>query len=180
MDGRKRRISMDREIAVVSAEPADTMIFPEMSYMDNLCMGLSRRMRDVWRGRKIRASIRREYAQILGEEVFDRPVEELSQRQKYQLVYTRIGLQKPRVAFLIQPFMGADMPHRRFIWEMLEQLLDKGIALVLLSVNPLDTWLVAQRTFKLGRGGMFEEKQELEEHQLSYSFMMDKKGKEAR
>ena len=80
-------------------------------------------------------------------------------------------LQKPRVAFLIQPFMGADMPHRRFIWEMLEQLLDRGIALVLLSVNPLDTWLVARRTLKMESQGIYEEKQEFEEHQISYSFM---------
>jgi len=175
MDGRKMRIGMDREIAVVSAEPTRAMVFPEMSYMDNLCMGLARRMPDVWSRRKIRASIRREYAQIFGEDIFTKPIEELSERQKYQLVYTRIALQKPRVAFLIQPFMGADMPHRRFIWEMLEQLLDKQIALVLLSVNPLDTWLVAQRTLKLGSQGIFEEKREFEEHRMVYSFMKGSK-----
>lgn len=176
MDGKRLRIGMDKEIAVVSAEPTSTMVFPEMSYMDNLCMGLARRMPDVWSGRKIRASIRREYAQVLGEEVFDRSVEALSERQKYQLVYTRIALQKPRAAFLIQPFMGADMPHRRFIWEMLEQLLDKGIALVLLSVNPLDTWLVAQRTLKLGDQGIFEEREEIREHKMSYSFMKERQA----
>ena len=98
-------------------------------------------------------------------------MEGLSERQKYQLVYTRIILQKPRVAFLIQPFMGADMPHRRFIWEMLEGLLDKGIALILLSVNPLDTWLVAERTLLLDYGGILEERRELEEHKNSYQFM---------
>lgn len=171
IDGRKRKIAADREISVVSASPTSTMVFPEMNYMDNLCMGLARRMPAVWRGHKVRASIRREYTHILGEDVFDQSVEDLSERQKYQLIYTRIALQKPAAAFLIQPFMGADMPHRRFIWEMLEQLLDKGIALVLLSVNPLDTWLVAQRTLKMDAQGIREETQELEEHKLSYSFM---------
>ncbi len=171
MDGRRRKISADKEIAVVSQQPTLTMIFPDMSYMDNLCMGLARRMPDVFSGRKIRASIRREYIPILGEEVFEGSVEGLSERQKYQLVYTRIILQKPRVAFLIQPFMGADMPHRRFIWEMLEGLLDKGIALILLSVNPLDTWLVAERTLLLDYGGILEERRELEEHKNSYQFM---------
>lgn len=171
MDGRLRKITADKEISVVSASPTATMIFPEMSYMDNLCMGLARRMPVVWRGHKIRTSIRREYADTLGEDVFERSVEELSERQKYQLVFTRITLQRPRVAFLIQPFMGADMPHRRFIWEMLELLLDRGTALVLLSVNPLDTWLVAQRTLKMDAQGISEEKEELEEHKMSYSFM---------
>lgn len=171
MDGRARKIASDKEISVVSASPTTTMVFPGMSYMDNLCMGLARRMPAVWSGHRIRASIRKEYAPVLGDGVFERPVEELSERQKYQLVYTRIILQKPRVAFLIQPFMGADMPHRRFIWEMLEQLLDRGIALVLLSVNPLDTWLVAQRTLKMDGKGIFEERQEHAEHQRSYLFM---------
>lgn len=171
MDGKRKRIAADKEISVVSASPTATMVFPEMSYMDNLCMGLARRMPAVWRGHKIRTSIRREYADILGEDVFERSVEELSERQKYQLVFTRIALQKPRVAFLIQPFMGADMPHRRFIWEMLEQLLDRGIAVVLLSVNPLDTWLVAQRTLKMDAQGISEEQEGLREHKMSYSFM---------
>ncbi len=175
IDGREKKIVSDKEIAVVSAEPASTMIFSEMSYMDNLCMGLARRMPDVFRGRKIRASIRREYAPVLGEEVFDCPIELLSERQKYQLIYTRIALQRPRVVFLIQPFIGTDMPHRRFIWEMLEQLLDKGIALVLLSVNPFDAWLVAHRTMKIDAQVILEEKQELEEHKLTYSFMKHEK-----
>lgn len=174
IDGRRRRIVSDKEIAVVSAAPTATMIFPEMSYMDNLCMGIARRVPTVWSSRKIKASIRREYAQVLGEKIFERPVENLSEREKYQLVYTRIVLQKPRVVFLIQPFMGADMPHRRFIWEMLEQLLDRGIALVLLSVNPLDTWLVAQRTLTLDGRGVVEEWQSLEKHKLTYSFMGEK------
>ena len=103
--------------------------------------------------------------------MFESQVETLSERRKYQLVYMRIMLQKPRVVFLIQPFMGADMPHRRFIWEMLEQLLDRGIALVLLSVNPLDTWLVAERTLRLSAQGIAEEEGEFEEHKMSYSFM---------
>ncbi|MDE6951407.1 MAG: ATP-binding cassette domain-containing protein [Lachnospiraceae bacterium] len=171
MDGRTRNIAADRALSVVSASPTGTMIFPEMSYMDNLCMGLARRMPAVWRGHKVRASIRKEYTDILGKEVFDLPVEELSERQKYQLVYTRIALQKPAVVLLIQPFMGADMPHRRFIWEMLEQLLDKGISLVLLSVNPLDTWLVAHRTLKMDAHGIREETGEFEEHKMLYSFM---------
>lgn len=179
VDGRMRKIAADKEISVVSAAPTVTMIFPEMSYMDNLCMGLARRLPTIWGGRKIRASIRMEYESVLGKEVFEKPVEELSERQKYRLIYTRIILQKPRVAFLIQPFMGADMPHRRFIWEMLEQLLDRGIALVLLSVNPLDTWLVAQRTLKMDSRGIFEEKQGLEEHRLSYSFMKKTGGAES-
>lgn len=55
-------------------------------------------------------------------------MEELSEKQKYQLVYTRVFLQKPEILFCIQPFCGADLAHRMFIWSMLEKFLDKGIS----------------------------------------------------
>lgn len=41
----------------------------------------------------------------------------------------------------------------------------------LFLVNPLDTWLVARRTLKMESQGIYEEKQEFEEHRISYSFM---------
>ena len=72
-------------------------------------------------------------------------IEELSEGQKYQLVYTRILLQKPKIVFCIQPFKGADMKHRMYIWELLEKLLEKGIAVVILAVNLADTLSLADR-----------------------------------
>ncbi len=33
------------------------------------------------------------------------PVEELSEKQKYQLVYTRVFLQKPEILFLYSAFL---------------------------------------------------------------------------
>ena len=101
--------------------------------MDNLCFGLSRRVAHVWSGRKIRASIRQEYREVFGEEFFSLYPDQLSERQKCRLVYTRILLQRPRAVFCIQPFKGADLPHRMFIWQMLKMLLDKRIAVVILA-----------------------------------------------
>ncbi len=172
VDGKEVRISGNRDIAVLSPEPTVSMLFPEMSYMDNLCMGLSQRIPGLWTVGEIRASIEKEYAPLLGSEVFRMPVSELTERQKYQLVYTRIALQKPKAAFLIQPFMGADMPHRRCIWEMTERLLEKGIALIILSLNPLDSILVAERTLRLGQQGIIEVDENTENSKFSYSFML--------
>ena len=78
------------------------------------------------------------------------PVEELSEKQKYQLVYTRVFLQKPEILFCIQPFCGADLAHRMFIWSMLEKFLDKGISVVILSLNLSDSLAMADRLLILG------------------------------
>ena len=109
---RRRRNFSDRRIAVIQELATRTMVFPELSYMENLCISLSMRVPALWLRKSIRRSIRREYGPILGEEVFDLPVSSLTERQKYQMIYTRVQLARPDVVFCIQPFKGADLPHR--------------------------------------------------------------------
>lgn len=153
---RKRRNLVDPKIAVIPELATKTMIFPELSYMENLCISLSLRVRGLWRKKSIRRSIRREYGPVLGEDVFDLPVIELSERQKYQMIYTRVLLARPETVFCIQPFKGADLPHRMQIWKLLEQLLDHGIAVVIVSLNLSDALSMADRLLVLGKDEMQE------------------------
>lgn len=164
--GKRVQLPESKEIAVISAEPTKTMIFDEMSYMDNLCMGLSRRMPNVWK-RNMRDSIRREYRSILGEEVFRRSVEQLNEKQRYQLVYTRVLLQKPKVVVCVQPFKGADLSHRVFVWKMMEMLLDKGMSVVILTINLADSMSLADRLIRIGKEGIVQEVQREEFGSLS-------------
>lgn len=157
MEGRPVRFQKHKRIAVLREEPAKTMIFPELNNMDNLCFGLSRRMPRVWNGRRIRDSIRQEYGKELGEEFFSLYPDQLSERQKCRLVYTRILLQRPKAVFCIQPFKGADLPHRMFIWQMLKMLLDKNIAVVILAVNLADSMSLAERLLRVNASGVAEE-----------------------
>ncbi len=156
-DGKRAELTGDRGIAVIQELPTRTMIFPELSYMENLCISLSWRLPSIWRKHRIRNNIRHEYAGILGEDVFFLPVDQLSEKQKYQLVYTRILLQKPEVVFCIQPFKGADMAHRMTIWKMMELLLNHGIAIVVLALNLADSLSLADRLLVIGQDGRKDE-----------------------
>lgn len=127
--------------------------FPELDYMNNLCICLTEKVPSIWHNKRLQKSIRNEYSPILGSDVFEMPVEELSEKQKYQLVYTRVLLQKPEILFCIQPFCGADLAHRMFIWSMLEKFLDKGISVVILSLNLSDSLAMADRLLILGENG---------------------------
>ncbi len=149
--GKDRKKLQMQDISVISELATKTMIFPEISYMENLCISLSNRIPSIWMNRRIRRSIRKEYEPVLGKDVFDLPVEQLSERQKYQLVYTRVLLAKPRVVFCIQPFKGADLPHRMFIWKMLDMLLEHGIAVVILSLTISDSLSLADRLLMVGK-----------------------------
>lgn len=157
IDGIKSDILKDSRVSVIQEYPTDSMIFEGMDYMSNLCMGLTRRVPDLWRKHHIRESIMKEYGEYLGEDVFYTPVEELSQRQKYQLVYTRVLLQHPRVVFCIQPFKGADLPHRIFVWKLMEMFLKKGIAVIILAMNLSDSISLAGRLIRIGNQGVTEE-----------------------
>ncbi len=156
MGGKPVKLQGNRRIAVVQELASRTMIFQELDYMENLCMSLSERVPSIWLKKNIRISIRQEYGPLLGEEVFFMPVDELSEKQKYQMVYTRILLQKPKVVFCINPFKGADLPLRMMIWQMLEMLLEHGIAVVIFSLNLSDSLSLAERLIVVGPDGQEE------------------------
>jgi ribose transport system ATP-binding protein len=141
-----------REIAVIQQQPAQTMVFPELSYMDNLCFTLDHRMPDIWRRAAPRTSIQRELGPLLGSHVFDCPVEKLNLKEKYDLVYTRVLLQRPRAAICVQPFMRADVQQRMQIWQLMERLLEKGISVVILAVNLADSLALADRLVRVRDG----------------------------
>lgn len=157
LEGRETEFIGDRRVAVVQELPTKTMIFPELDYMDNLCMSLSQRMSTIWNSSKIRRSICREYSMYLGDEVFDMQIEELSEKQKYQLVYARVFLQKPKLVFCVSPFQGADLFHRMTIWKILEKFLDHGIALVILSHGLSDALSLADRLLNISSDGTANE-----------------------
>ena len=153
LNGKKTEIPGNGRIAVIQERTTKTMIFPELDYMNNLCICLAEKVPSIWHDKRLRKSIRNEYSPILGRDVFEMPVEELSEKQKYQLVYTRVLLQKPEILLCIQPFSGADLAHRMFIWSMLEKFLDKGISVVILSLNLSDSLAMADRLLILGENG---------------------------
>lgn len=150
--GKRLRGIKSRDIAVIQQQPTQTMLFPELSYMDNLCFSLDHRITDIWLRRAPRASIRREFEAQLGARVFDLSVEALTRPEKYELVFTRILLQRPKVAVCVQPFMGADVQQRMQIWKLMERLLAKGISVLILAVNLADSLALADRLIRVKDG----------------------------
>ena len=156
IEGKNYHRKMSREVGVIQELPGETMIFSDMSYMDNLCFSMDHRFKDIWISKGIRKSIMKEYQSILGKEVFYKKVIDLTQKQKCDLVYTRILLQNPKVVFCVQPFKSAEVSIRSHIWELLERFLDKGIAVVILAVNLADSLALADRLVRIKHGEVRE------------------------
>ena len=143
------RPGQNRQIAVIGERPDRSMIFSQLSYLDNLGITLDHRLPELWLSRRVQWGLRQECERKLGPEVFDLPPGKLLTQQKYDLVYQRILLQNPKVVFCIQPFQGADMEMRIHIWKLLEQVLEKGIALVILAINLADSLSLASRLIRI-------------------------------
>lgn len=91
----------------------------------------------------------KEYGARNGVELFRQAVEHLSELEKYNLVYNRILLQKPKVVFCVRPFKGADMEIREHIRGLLLQLRKKKIAVVLLIANADEAFGIADRVIRV-------------------------------
>lgn len=156
VDGERLKPGKDRRIAVIQELPAETMIFHNMSYLDNLCFTMDHRFSKIWSSKGMKKSIVSEYSHFLGKDVFFKRPEELTVKQKYDLVYTRILLQNPRVVFCVQPFRRAEVSIRSHIWELMERFLKKGIAVVILAVNLADSLALADRLIRIRNGTVQE------------------------
>lgn len=156
MNGNPFVPSYDRQLAIIREDPTHTMLFSEMSYLDNLCFTLDHRLPEMWYSRKVQEGLKRAYADMVDEGLFWVKPIHLSRRQKYDLIYHRILLQAPQVVFCIQPFKGADMELRMHIWELLEELMERGIAVVILAVNLSDALALSHQLIRIHHDGSCE------------------------
>ena len=153
VNGKPLSQTQAREIAIVREQPETSMIFEEMNYFDNLCITADHRLSAIWSSRRLRSGIRRDIERRVDAELFDTPVSKLTRRQRYDLVFSRVLLQRPRAVFLVQPFLGADMNMRAHIREQLAQLMDAGIAVVILAVNLAESLAFSSRLIRIEPDG---------------------------
>ncbi len=146
----------NRQLAIVSEDATHTMIFREMSYLDNLCFTMDHRMPEIWRSRRVQEGLCLAYTDLADEELFFKHPAQLSMREKYDLVYHRILIQSPKVVFCVQPFRGADMELRMHIWSLLEKLMEQGIAVVILAVNLSDSLALSSELIRIHQSGRCE------------------------
>ena len=125
------------------------MLFPQMSYSDNLLFMIDPDISYLRERRGIEKSVKQELSGILGNEVFEKRVTDLTQWERIELVYARIILQKPEIVFCVQPFKGADLSTRLLIWELQELLLKKGITVAVLTMNMADALSLADRVIEI-------------------------------
>ena len=156
------------DIAFISENPAETMIWPELSVLDNLCFSADHKLPAVWRSRRIRESIRHEFVGLFSEECFRTDVMRLPVRTRIDIVYQRVLLQRPRLVVCMQPFAQADLYMRGHILSWLNRLREENITLLLLTVNRLSALHVVDRLLIAEHGEIQGELRKAEVERMLY------------
>ncbi len=149
----KKKFRLPCESAAVIEEYAHTsMIFPHMTFLENLCIMADRKLSSVLLRKRIMKSVRREYADVFGDDIDATDMRSVSRENKYALVYYRYAMLRPKVLFCVRPFTGADMYLRRHILTLIQKLKQRGIAVVILTTALADSHFAADRLLILDKG----------------------------
>ncbi|MVB13111.1 Ribose import ATP-binding protein RbsA [Caprobacter fermentans] len=144
-------------VAFIDENPAKSMIFKDMSYLENLCFLIGEKQNRLPVGKRMKRHIEKEYAALVGNDIYEPNVKGLSLPSLYDLVYYRTVLGNPKIVFCMQPFAGADMYLRRHLIDLIGLMKRKGITVVMPSVNLADSMVIADRLILLKKGRFSQE-----------------------
>lgn len=149
---RSARHAVAHGVAFIAENPAQSMLFRELSVADNLCFLAAEKNNPMHLNNRVRRGILNEFRPVLGEDADETNPMRLKLSSLYNLIYTRIGLGNPKIVFCVQPFAGADLFLRREIISLINRLKEKNITVAILAVNFSDTLVVTDRliTFRNG------------------------------
>lgn len=143
---------LNKGVAIIPGDSYSRLLFPERTYMENLTFLLDRKLGKSIIGSRIYKSIQNEYRELVGEVIDETNIGQLSLKDQLSLVYYRIQLLNPKLLICIQPLAKGDMYCRRHILELIQNMMKRGIAVLIVTNSISDTPEVADR-FLVVEGG---------------------------
>jgi ribose transport system ATP-binding protein len=144
-------------LSVIREQPTRNMIFPDMSFLDNLCFHAAERAPALWLRSSHKKSVRNEYRARIGEDIDAVSLEGVSNKSLYNLVYYRELLFRPHLLILIKPFLDTDLDLKQHILSLIDQLRAAGTTILILDNNTAENALVADRILTIAKDGQINE-----------------------
>ena len=130
---KKVKSSLDREMIVLDDNPAQSFLFSEMSYLENLTFLLDRKLKKSILKQSYINSVRSEYYGEAGDVIDTKYIDSLSLKEKYGLIYNKISLFHPKILVVKKPFAYGDMHCRTYILKRMRDLKAAGVSILLLT-----------------------------------------------
>ena len=137
--------ALDQRVAFVAEDPAQTMIFRDLTAIDNLCLPAGRKARGFWLNPAYRASCEREYAVHFAPGTLRKYPDALSAQDRHKLVYCRWHLFRPAVVVCIRPYSSVDKTLEEISAQFIGELRAKGIAVLILTSNAAEAERVGKK-----------------------------------
>jgi ribose transport system ATP-binding protein len=144
-------------LCFVEDNPAENLLLPQMSVMDNLGLAMWRKSPWLWLRGQEQKSLRQTLADICGEDFWEIPVAMLTPAQAQKLVYAKWLLFNPSAVVCVNPFTGMDYQVDGVTESMLQRMLAKSIA-VLIVASYLPAMSTQGETLYLVEGGLTDRK----------------------
>jgi len=125
--------ALDQKVAFVAESPAETMVFRDLSAIENLCLPSSRKASGFWLNPMYVSSCLKEYGPVFEPGALNKYPSDLSVQDLHKLVYCRWHLYKPGVVVCIKPYSSVDKTLEEVSAVFIARLLKKGIAVLILT-----------------------------------------------
>lgn len=163
----KNYYKLKKNICFIQENPIQSMLFKSMNYIDNLCFLLHNKNPFLWIKKGIIKSVIQEYEPIIGEDIYENNISNLTPQSLYNLIYYRIHLYNPKVVFCIQPFSGIDIYLKQHLIKLINKIKEKKITVIILTVNLSESFSVADRLIVIEQGRLCKEYQREEFYNFS-------------
>ncbi len=163
LNGKKPSLR-DRSLALVPSKPDTSLVFPQLSLLDNLLFTSDHKIHRLWLWPKRREALAHEMKDKFGTHLQYHEITEYDQAYRLRLVYQRLLLQKPSFLCAVQPFSSVDMYQRMELISYFDLFKKRGTSILILAVSLSDTLQIADRLVILKEGRV---ERELERSQFS-------------
>lgn len=136
-------------ILIVQRDIANTMMMNELSYLDNLCIGLDLRLNTPFRSKRVLKGIKKNARMTVGDLVNAESIEFLTKEERIHLLYERLCLLHPKLVIFNRPFSENDLAIKQFIARMINLLKKRGIAVIILTLENCDYLNVCDSTIMM-------------------------------
>ncbi|MDR0519484.1 MAG: hypothetical protein LBG82_05470 [Clostridiales Family XIII bacterium] len=145
-------------ISYIREVPTRSMIFSEMSCLDNLCIRAAERVPSLWMGSARRTVIRDEYRALIGDSIDADSPQGLPAESLYDLVYMREYIYNPRILVLERPFIETDIGLRMHIMSLIAMFKQRRTAILIIDSSTTDSAAVSDRMLIVGGSGITGER----------------------
>lgn len=158
--GKDQLRAMQGNVLMIPEDPIHTFLFLNQSFVYNLAFLADKKLKKSILSSHIIDSIKKEWKAVFRDCIDKTDLGGVSLKDLYSLIYYKVILYRPKVVYLMKPFVGVDMYLRVHIAELIRKLKEENIAIVLVTNYVADTLAVTDE-FILIEGGRKIDGQEM-------------------